>query len=220
MLDSPHDEKRLRRRFTRRLLLLGAGQAALVGVLGHRLHKLQIVQGENYASLADNNRLSVRPIAPVRGRILDRDGQLLAANRDEHGLVIVPDLAGNTRAVLEALSQLVLIPSKEIDRVVALSQRQNRILPIDIRVTLDWEDLARINVRAPQLPGIQTEVRKHRVYGGGEAFGHVLGYVGLVSEHRPGEDPALRLPFMKVGQSGVEAGLDGAGGLHRAHEQA
>ncbi|MGI9405345.1 MAG: penicillin-binding protein 2, partial [Hyphomicrobiaceae bacterium] len=75
-------------------------------------------------------------------------------------------------------------------------------------ITLDWETLARINVRAPQLPGIQTGIRRHRVYAGGKDLGHLLGYVGRVSKHRIGDDPALRLPAMKVGRSGVEGGLD------------
>ncbi|MGI9407897.1 MAG: hypothetical protein ACR2O4_16090, partial [Hyphomicrobiaceae bacterium] len=141
MFESPEHEERLRNRFTRRVLLLGLGQAGLVGLLAHRLHKLQVVQGENYASLADDNRLSVQPLAPVRGKIFDRHGQVLAANREEHGISIIPDLAGHTREVLDALSEFIPIPAEEIERVATLAGRQNRILPIDIRVTLDWETL-------------------------------------------------------------------------------
>lgn len=207
-LDNDHLEDQLRRRFTRRMFLVGAAQAGLVGVLGHRLHQLQVVQQENYAFLSDNNRLSVQPLPPVRGTITDRFGQVLAANRDENGLMIVPDLAGDVQAVLETLRDFIPIPEPEFRRIVTLSKRQSRILPIDIEVTLDWETLARINVEAPHLPGIQTTVRKKRVYGAGTEFGHILGYVGRVSKFEPGQDPALRLSSMREGKSGVEGGLE------------
>lgn len=204
-----HDkEDMLRNRFTRRMLLVGAGQGALLAVLGHRLHELQIVEQENYAFLSDNNRLSVQPLAPVRGKILDRHGQVLAANRDENALFIIPDLAGNTERVLSNLQDFVHIPNDEFRRVVTLAQRQSRILPIDIRVPLDWETLARINVDAPSLPGVSTDIRKRRVYAGGNDLGHIIGYVGRVARHEPGQDPALRLPSMKEGKSGIEAGLE------------
>ncbi len=208
ILDGRHEEDRLRNRFTRRMLLVGAAQAGLIAVLGRRLHELQVIEKDNYAFLSDNNRLSVQPLAPVRGKILDRHGQVLAANKDENALFVVPDLAGNVENVLDALRDFIRIPDEEVRRVIALSKRQSRILPIDIRVPLDWETLARINVEAPHLPGILTEIRKRRVYAGGKDLGHIIGYVGRVASHEPGQDPALRLSYMKEGKSGVEAGLE------------
>ncbi|MEO0618209.1 MAG: penicillin-binding protein 2 [Pseudomonadota bacterium] len=221
MRDGREDEARLRARFSRRLVLFGGVQAGLVGVLAHRLHALQILEGENYKLLSDSNRISMLPLAPTRGRIFDRAGQVLAANRDELVVQIIPDRAGDVGEVLTRLQTFLPIDDREIARVIDRARRQSRILPIALDAKLDWETLARINVAAPALPGVETEIRKRRVYAGGEDLGHILGYVGAIEEFRAGQDPALRLPGMKEGKSGVEAGLEttlrGKGGQVR-HE--
>ncbi|MEL7543402.1 MAG: penicillin-binding protein 2 [Pseudomonadota bacterium] len=221
MRDAREDETRLRNRFSRRLVVFGGVQAALVGVLGHRLHALQVLEGESYKLLSDKNRISMLPLAPTRGRIFDRSGQVLAANRDELVVQIIPDRAGDVGEVLERLRAFLSLEDKEITRVITRARRQSRILPIALDAQLDWEVLARINVAAPALPGVETEVRKRRVYAGGEDLGHILGYVGAIESFRPGQDPALRLPGMKEGKSGVEGGLEttlrGVGGQVR-HE--
>jgi penicillin-binding protein 2 len=69
------EEQRVRGIVARRAFILGAAQMGLLGVLGHRLHRLQVEEGERYATLAEENRLSARLLAPPRGRVLDREGR-------------------------------------------------------------------------------------------------------------------------------------------------
>ena len=66
--------------FTRRAILIGGAQAALFSVLAGRLYYLQVVEGAEYHEMAEENRISLRMIAPPRGRILDRTGVPLAFN--------------------------------------------------------------------------------------------------------------------------------------------
>jgi penicillin-binding protein 2 len=67
--------------FTRRALLVGGTQAALLAALSGRLYYLQVVRSDQYRMLADENRISLRLLAPRRGKILDRDGRVLATNQ-------------------------------------------------------------------------------------------------------------------------------------------
>src|SRR3546814_10364966 len=69
---------------------------------------------------------------------------------------------------------------------------------------LSWEDFAKVNLHSLDLPGVQLDVGETRDYPHGEAFSHVVGYVGAVSEAELGEDPLLELPGFRIGKSGVE----------------
>ena len=93
--------------FTRRALLLGAGQLGIFGALAAKLYQVQIVEGERYATLSDNNRISARLIAPPRGRVLDRHGAVVAGNRLNWRALLVAEQAGDAGAVLDIFSQVL-----------------------------------------------------------------------------------------------------------------
>lgn len=213
------------RQFTRRALLIGGGQAALLTALAGRLYYLQVIESERYLTLADDNRINLRLIAPARGRILDRHGRPLAINRQEFRVILTAEQAGDIDATLDALA--ALIPLSEADRRRALRDiaRQRRFLPVTVRDDLGWDDVARIEVNALDLPGIAVEEGQSREYPYGERLSHVLGYVGPVSEAEAGEsDPLLQLPGFRIGKSGVEktyeASLRGIGGTSQVEVNA
>ena len=82
-------------------MLLGL-QAGVIGALGWRMRDLQIVQNERYSLLAEENRVNIRLIPPARGMILDREGRLLAGNRQNYRIVMVREQARDPEAVLDA----------------------------------------------------------------------------------------------------------------------
>ena len=81
-------------------------------------------------------------------------------------------------------------------------------MPVTIRENLDWKDVSRIEVNAPDLPGLSIEVGQSRQYPYADEFSHVLGYVAAVSENDIGGDPLLELPGFKIGKNGVERIFD------------
>ena len=85
------------------LMLLGL-QAGVVGALGWRMRDLQILQNERYRLLAEENRINIRLIPPARGMIFDRDGRLMAGNRQNYRIVMVREQAGDPEAVLARLA--------------------------------------------------------------------------------------------------------------------
>ncbi len=93
--------------FTRRALLLMGGQVALLGGLAAKLYQEQVVDGARYATLAEDNRISARMIAPPRGRVLDRHGIVIAGSRINWRALLVSEQTNNVQATLEAFSRIV-----------------------------------------------------------------------------------------------------------------
>ncbi len=197
-----------RRVFSRRAVLLGLGQALGFGALGARLYQIQVLDAGRYSLLADDNRFNAIPLAPTRGRILDRFGVALATNEESLRVSIVPALAGNLDLALDRLSQIVPVPADERIRIVTRAKRQPANLPILVASDLDWDQVATINLMAPELPGIETETFSRRIYHHARIVGHVIGHVGAVERFAMGDDPALRIPGVRIGRAGVERGME------------
>lgn len=219
MFGSSLDDDEQRRQFSRRALLLGGAQMAAFGAVTAKLYDLQVQQSGRYAPLADENRINIQLIAPIRGRIFDRFGRLLAGNREGFRVVLVPSLAGNVRPVLERLSRLVPISAEEQERLVVRARRQQPNVPLIVSGELSFEQIAAIGLQAPHLPGIRIEAAAARVYHDGDVVGHVVGHVGNVERVAADDDPVLRLPGLRVGRTGIELGLEerlrGRGGAIR-----
>lgn len=196
------------RSFSRRALLLGITQTGLFSALGARLYQLQVTEHNRYTLLADENRISVEVLSAPRGRILDRFEQVLAANADGYRITIVPSLAGKLDVVLQRLSRFIPVAEVERARLVHRARRQSPNLPLIIAQDLTWEALAEINLHAPSLPGVRTERAGRRQYFNGDWMGHIVGYVGAVERQAMDDDPVLRLPWMRVGKTGVEGGME------------
>jgi penicillin-binding protein 2 len=190
--------------FTRRALLLMGGQVAVLGTLAARLYQLQVVDGGRYATQAEDNRISGRLIAPPRGRILDRFGVPVAASQMNWRALLIAEQADNPAATLDAFSQLVPLEDRERTRIEREVHRHRRFIPVMVREFLTWEEMARIEVNAPDLPGIVVDAGTTRVYPFGEKLAHVIGYVAPPSDADLSDDPLLSLPGIRVGRAGVE----------------
>ncbi len=194
--------------FTRRAFVIGGLQGALLGVLGGRLAWLQVAQGGRYKTLSDKNRINMKLLAPTRGQIVDRFGVPLAVNAQNFRVLVVPEQADNIEQSLRALKKMIEIPEEDIARVLKQASKTAKFVPIEIRDDLNWEDVARIEVNLPDLPGLSTDVGEQRSYPFGEATAHLIGYVGAVSESEIGDDPVLSLPGFKIGKTGIEKRFD------------
>lgn len=192
------------RSFTRRLALLAAGKLALLGVLGSRMYYLQVVEADKYRMMADDNRINLRLLAPPRGRILDRDGTVLADNQLNYRVVLVAEQTGSIPATLDTLSEIVPISEAERRRVMREVARKRKFLPTTVKENLSWEDVSRIAVNAPDLPGVMIDVGSTRLYPQGESMAHLIGYVAPPAEADLTGDPLLELPDFRVGRNGIE----------------
>ncbi len=203
----PRDTKR-DTLLTRRTALLAAGQGVLGAALVARLYQLQILESDRYAVLAEENRINLRLLAPVRGRILDRFGVTLADNRRNFRVIVVPEQAGDLAATLRALASVVEFNEGEQRAVLREARRKHSFVPVVARDNLSWQEVARIEVAVPELPGVSIEEGLVRNYPYGALAAHVLGYVAAVSEKDLTGDPLLELPDFRIGKSGVEKSQD------------
>jgi len=196
--------------FTRRAALLGGGQLLLLSALAGRLYYLQVLQSDQYTVLADENRISLRLLAPPRGRILDRFGVELANNRQNYRVVIIREQTDSVERTLAKLSELVGIDDYQKARVTREIERKRKFVPVMVAENLTWDEFSRVNVLSPDLPGIQLDVGETRDYPFGETLAHVIGYVAAVSEQDLDDDPLLELPGFRIGKNGIEKTYDAA----------
>lgn len=198
------DHSKRTRQFGRRAFVLGMMSTALYSGLVARLGWLQVVNGKQYTTLSDKNRIHVNLVTPVRGYILDRSGHMLAYNEQNFRVQIIPEQTNDIQASLDALSRIVDLSPGEKEDVIERSQKQARFIPITIMDNLKWEDVSAIEISLPDLPGISIDVGQKRLYPHGENFAHMVGYVGSVSEKEMTDDPVLRLPGFQIGKTGIE----------------
>jgi penicillin-binding protein 2 len=190
--------------FTRRALLLGAGQVGILGVLAAKLYQTQVIDGARYAMLAETNRISGRLIAPPRGRVLDRFGNVVGGNKLNWRAVLIAEETTDVATTLDAFHSIVPLADHERARIDRELHRHSRFIPVVVREFLSWDDMARVQVNAPDLPGITVDVGTTRIYPEGPNLAHVVGYVAPPSEADMGDEPMLALPGIRIGRAGVE----------------
>jgi penicillin-binding protein 2 len=172
------------------------------------MYQLQIVESDRYVVLADENRINLRLLAPLRGRILDRFGVVLADGRQNYQLVIIAEQAGDVAATLDALGILIEVSESDRRRALRDIRRKHAFVPVLVRANLSWDEMACVEVATPELPGVSIEPGVTRRYPFGEMASHVIGYVAAVSEQELTGDPLLELPDFRIGKAGVEKSQD------------
>jgi len=202
--------------FNRRTVMLAGGKMALLSALVARMYYLQVVEAEKYSTLADENRINLRLLAPLRGRIVDRFNVPIADNQQNYRVLLISEEARDVDRTLTILGRIIPLGKGERRRVNREMQRNRSFVPVTIRENLNWEEVAQIEVNAPDLPGVMIDVGQSRYYPYGTDTAHVLGYVAAVSQKEVTGDPLLELPGFRIGKAGIEKihdlALRGSGG--------
>lgn len=201
-----HDERS--KSFTRRAFVVGAFQGMALAVLGGRLAWLQLAQGGKYKTLSDKNRINIKMIPPSRGEIVDRYGVPLAVNNQNFRVLVVPEQTDDLEESLQKLSKLVDLEDKRIQKVLEESKKSSAFVPLEVTHSLDWKEVAKIEVNLPDLPGMAINEGERRSYPYGDPMGHLIGYVGAVYKKDLTGDPILTLPGFKIGKRGIEKKFD------------
>ena len=214
-----HEDNERFKVFTRRALLVGGGQALLFSTLAGRMYYLQILESDRFRVLSEDNRINLRLFAPPRGRILDRFGLPMAVNKQNFRVVLVREQARDVKRTLDALARIIELSEQDYARILREVGRKRAFVPVTVSDYLSWEQMSRIEVNAPDLPGVNIEVGQIRHYPHGARMTHVLGYVSAVSEKELTGDPLLELPDFQIGKMGIEKQYDLSlrGSVGRSH---
>ena len=194
--------------FTRRALLIGTAQFGIFGAIAGRLYNLQVAKHGKYALMAEQNSISERLEAPLRGLITDRFGTVLAGNQQHWRALFMQALAPDPQAVLDNFYRLVPLPDDEKARIAAELAHRPGYIPVLLKDYLDWPDMAALEVNTPDLPGVVVEVGASRSYPFGPGLAHAVGYVARPNQREAAADPVLSLPGMRIGRTGAEAAQD------------
>lgn len=197
------------RRYNFRIKVAGAVVAAAFGVLFIRFVWLQGFEYDRYHALAESNRITLTPTPPARGIIYDRNGAVLAHNFAAYTLEITPNKAGRLNDTINRLADVVNIDAGDRKRFKKLLAESKNFETLPIKMRLSEEEVARFAVNSFRFPGVEVKARLFRQYPMGDAFSHVIGYIGRIN---PRDDERLKTSGQDanyrgsdhIGKSGVE----------------
>lgn len=193
---------------TRRAVALGGGGTLIGLLLASRLYHLQFMQGDRYRTMAEGNRIKIHLTPPLRGILADKNGTPIATNNQSYRLLLRPDETQNLASTVEEINMIVDLGPEKVDYILKTYKPRRFAPPILLKEHLTWDEVASIEYHSATIPGVLIEVGQVRYYPFGEAFAHVLGYVGSVSEDDLDDQDLLKLPDFKVGKSGAERVLE------------
>ena len=193
-----------------------AGVAVLVAfaLLFARFFHLQVVQHDAYASKAEENRISIVPIAPNRGLILDRNGVVLARNYSAYTLEIFPAKVKDLERTIQELGEVVEVQAKDRSRFRKLHAETRNAESLPIRTRLTDEEVARFAAQLYRFPGVEIKARLFRQYPHGDLASHVIGYIGRINTR-----DQERLAELEIGANYRGTDFIGKTGLEASYQQ-
>ncbi len=199
--------------FQLRIGVAGAVVLAAFALLLGRFFYLQVVQHEYFQTKAEDNRISIVPIQPNRGNILDRSGQILARNYSAYTLEIAPSKGADLEGVINKLEAIIEIRASDRNRFRRLLVEAKGADTLPIRTRLTDEEVARFAANSYRFPGVEIKARLFRQYPNGELASHVLGYIGRVNDRdlEKIEAEGLGANYRgtdHIGKTGVEASYE------------
>jgi penicillin-binding protein 2 len=192
--ESVRDVFEEKRSFTRRVMVLMV-----------RLAQIQVLQHNYYSTRADENRMRLIPVAPVRGLIYDRNGTLLAQNQPSFVLEITPEKVPGLDNTLAQLGQIVQLSDRDLMRFKDRMRKTQRYNAVPLRTHLSMEEVARYEVNRYEFTGVDISAELARDYPLQEATSHLIGYVGGISDADYANlDEDKYQGLTQIGKSGIE----------------
>ncbi|MEN9866676.1 MAG: penicillin-binding protein 2, partial [Pseudomonadota bacterium] len=203
--------------FHTRLMVMGVVVFLAFAVLSGRFIWLQVYKHSDYVAQAEDNRISVLPVVPNRGLIVDRNGVVLARNYSAYTLEITPSkIQGELNAVIDEVAKIIDIQPKDRKRFKKLMEESKSFESVPLRTRLTDEEVAKFTVQRYRFPGIEIQARLFRQYPMGEVAAHVIGYIGRISQK-----DAKKIEAMEEQADVNYSGTDyiGTEGLEKSYEK-
>jgi penicillin-binding protein 2 len=204
------DSERELQQFQLRIGVAAVAVLVAFSLLAVRFFYLQVVQHDVYRAKAEENRISIVPVSPNRGLILDRNGVVVARNYSGYTLEIFPRRVKDLQGTIEQLAELVDIQPRDRARFKKLLAETRNADSLPIRNRLSDEEAARFAVNRYQFEGVEIRGRLFRQYPFGDVGAHVLGYMGRVdiADQSRMEEEGIYANYRGtdyIGKAGVEA---------------
>lgn len=199
------DDARARDILLQRAVLAAVLCFLLLGGVVARVAWLQVTAHERFANLAEQNRTRIEPIPPARGLIYDRHGVVLADNAPSFQVELVPEEVPDMEATLQHLAELLALDEGEITRFRKTLKASKSFDSIPLKLNISEEEIARLAIERPRLPGVEVQARLTRVYPHAGKVAHVVGYVGRINDREiQAIDPEAYRGTSHIGKTGLE----------------
>ena len=192
-----------------------AGFAVLIafGLLAVRFLWLQVLQHDVYQAKAEDNRISIVPVTPNRGLIVDRNGVVVARNYSGYTLEIYPRRVKNIERTIDDLTEYVDITTRDRVRFRKLLQETRNAESLPVKNRLSDEEVAKFAANRFRFEGVEIRARLFRQYPFGDVGSHVLGYLGRINtqDQQKLEDEGVGANYRGtdyIGKAGVEAAYE------------
>ncbi|MCL5050041.1 MAG: penicillin-binding protein 2 [Firmicutes bacterium] len=195
--------------FARRAIACMVVAAAAFLVLLTNLYHLQVTGFQEFQTRSNSNRITVLPVAPNRGLIYDRNGEILAENVPVYSIEIVPEEVDDLDDTLHRLATLLELDETAVESFRSQLRRARRFPQIPFADNISEQQVARFSLHQHHFPGVSVEARLQRHYPFGELFTHVVGYVGRINRQdierlRANDEYGRYAATRTIGKLGVE----------------
>src|ERR1700689_1088834 len=185
---------------------LTAAQYAILGillVLAYGLWRLQVMQSDLYANLAERNRIRNVPILAPRGKILDREGGPAADNYPSFSALLLRDSSRDLAGDADLIAQGLHLDPDEVRARIRHFAAMPQYQPIFLKEDITPDELQFIEAHRNELPELDTIMVHRRLYPRNGFMAHLIGYVGEVSEDM------LNQPQFELYNAGDVVGISG-----------
>jgi penicillin-binding protein 2 len=200
-----HDSGRFRSRFRFFFAVL----LIMISCLIVRMWYLQVIRGGELSLRSENNSVRLRKIRPLRGLVMDTNGQILVDNQPSFDIIFMPNHARKIQDAAIKLKTLYDERSWDFPSDFSSQCKKRLTAPVKIEKNIDWEKLALVETHAIDLPGVAVEVVPIRQYLGGEMTAHLIGYTGEINREDLQKDISGECSLGDIsGKYGLEKYLD------------
>ncbi|AGJ01784.1 Penicillin-binding protein [Rickettsia prowazekii str. NMRC Madrid E] len=169
---------------------------------------LQLIKSEEYRTLSDKNRINFVVLPPIRGKIYDLDGNILATNKPCYQLVIDKSINNNYRDELEIISNILNFSPDKYNYIKQKIKKSSRHTILTILDHLDWKQVSVIEEQKHKLAAIFIDVGYLRFYPFSSTTSHLIGYLGQINEQDKQQLNIRSLSDFNIGKSGIEKYYD------------
>jgi penicillin-binding protein 2 len=174
-------------------------------LLAYGLWRLQVMHSDEYALLAEKNRVRNVPILAPRGKILDREGRIIVDNYPSFSALLLRDSTRDLNADADAIAKGLHLNAEEVRQRVRHFASMPQYQPIFLKEDITPDELSFIEAHKNELPELETIMAHRRLYPRNGFMAHLIGYVGEVTEDMLNQPQfELYTPGDVVGVSGVE----------------
>ncbi len=198
------EEKKQFSLFNRRSFILFILKLSLFSAVGWRLYNIQILDSSKYKTLSKSNQIDLEILFPIRGKIFDRNNNLIAKNEKVYDLYVIPENTKSINNTLNALSKFIDVDFAKRRKIIELSKKVKKFEKIKIFENIEWSTLEKIETNKYNLEGIFIAEDYVRVYPYNEIYSHILGYISKPNQKDLQLPFISKMPNLEIGKEGLE----------------